>query len=353
MGAWMNQIHAIAARKKPCVLVTVAVVKGSTPREAGAKMLVTTEGIVGSIGGGHLELKAIDEARALFEGEALANPFIRDFALGPSLGQCCGGFTSVLFELLGASDEAWLGTLREAAAEERPAARVVGLDDGAKAVFTSDHQSGDGIPEAIVALARAALEDVSGTRIEPAGEGSARYVIDPEIPRGFRVVLFGAGHVGTALVSTLASLPCRVTWIDSRDDFFPADLPANVTTLVSDLPAYEVDDAAPGALYLVMTHSHGIDLQICERVLKRGDFAYLGLIGSKTKRERFRRDLGAKGLPASALERITCPIGIPGISGKHPNEIAVAVAAELLQIAEAVSDQHADGAMARGSSAGP
>ncbi len=353
MGAWIDQIHEFAARKQPCVLVTVAVVKGSTPREAGAKMLVTAEGIAGSIGGGHLELKAIDEARALLEGEVPANPFVRDFALGPALGQCCGGFTSVLFEPLGASDQGWLNTLTVAADGERPAARVVGLDDGAKAAFTADQQSGDEIPEAVAALARAALEDASGTRIEPAGEGSAHYVIDPEIPRGFRVVLFGAGHVGTALVTTLANLPCRVTWIDSRDDAFPVALPDNVTTLVSDLPAYEADDAPPGALYLVMTHSHGIDLQICERVLKRGDFAYLGLIGSKTKRERFRRDLGAKGFPAASLDRITCPIGIPGISGKHPDEIAVAVAAELLQMAESASARQADGAIASGGSAGP
>ena len=353
MGAWMDQLHAIVARKQPRVLVTVAVVKGSTPREAGAKMLVTAEGIAGSIGGGHLELKAIDEARALLEGAAPANPLVRDYALGPALGQCCGGFTSVLFEPLGASDQGWLDALAGAAAEERPAVRVIGLDDGAKAAFTADQHSGDDIPGAITALARAALEDDSGTRIEPAGEGGPRYVIDPEIPRGFRVMLFGAGHVGTALVSTLASLPCRVTWIDSRDDVFPAALPDNVTALVSDLPAYEGDDAPPGALYLVMTHSHGIDLQICERVLKRGDFAYLGLIGSKTKRERFRRDLGAKGLPAASLDRITCPIGIPGISGKHPNEIAVAVAAELLQIAEAVSARQAEGVMVSGGSAGP
>lgn len=353
MGAWTDQLQAIAARKQPCVLVTIAVVKGSTPREAGAKMLVTAEGIAGSIGGGHLELKAIDEARALLGGEAVATPFIRDYALGPALGQCCGGFTSVLFEPLGATNEAWLDALAGAVVSERPAVRVVGLDDGAKAVFTAEQESGDVVPEAIGVRARAALKDASGTRIEPDGESGPRYVIDPEIPRGFRVVLFGAGHVGTALVSLLATLPCRVTWVDSRDDVFPADVPENVTAVVSDVPAYEADDAVPDAIYLVMTHSHGIDLQICERVLKRGDFAYLGLIGSKTKRERFRRDLGAKGLSAALLDRITCPIGIPGIAGKHPNVIAVAVAAELLQIAEALSARQNDGAMASGGSAGP
>ena len=231
--------------------------------------------------------------------------------------------------------------------------RVVGLDDGAKAVVTADRRSGSEIPEAIFALARAALEDGSGTRVEPGGGAGGRYMIDPEIPRGFRVVLFGAGHVGTALVPLLATLPCRVTWVDSRDDAFPATVPANVTTLVSELPAYESDDAPPGALYLVMTHSHNIDLQICERVLKRGDFAYLGLIGSNTKRERFRRDLGAKGLPAALLDRIICPIGIPGISGKHPNEIALAVAAELLQVAETALARQADETMASRGSAGP
>ena len=108
MGAWLEQLHAITARKQPCVLVTLAVVKGSTPREAGTKMLVTAEGFAGSIGGGHLELKAIDEARALLECDGPASPLIRDYALGPALGQCCGGFTSVLFEPVRAADESWL-----------------------------------------------------------------------------------------------------------------------------------------------------------------------------------------------------------------------------------------------------
>jgi xanthine dehydrogenase accessory factor len=353
VGTWLEQLHVLTARKQPCVLVTLAVVKGSTPREAGAKMIVTAEGIAGSIGGGHLELKAINEARALLDGEVPANPLIRDYALGPALGQCCGGFTSVLFEPVGAADESWLSTLGEAAAAERPAVRVVGLDDSARAVVTAEAQSGDEIPEAVVALARAALDDDTSTRVAPEREGGLRYVIDPEIPRGFQVVLFGAGHVGSALVALLAALPCRVTWIDSRDDAFPDVVPANVTVLVSELPAYEVDDAPPGALYLVMTYSHSIDLKICERVLKRGDFAYLGLIGSKTKRERFRRDLGAKGLLAALLDRITCPIGVCGISGKHPNEIAVAVAAELLQVAETLSVGQTDDAMASEGSGGP
>jgi xanthine dehydrogenase accessory factor len=147
------------------------------------------------------------------------------------------------------------------------------------------------------------------------------------------VALFGAGHVGRALVRLLGDLPCRVDWIDARRAEFPQELPGTVRAVVTDAPADEVPDLAPGCDVIVMTHSHGLDLQILEAALRRPDLRYLGLIGSRTKRARFEARLAERGFTPDDLARIVCPIGVPGAGGKLPAEIAIAVAAQLLQLA--------------------
>ena len=135
-------------------------------------------------------------------------------------------------------------------------------------------------------------------------------------------MLFGAGHVGKALVRMLGELPCRITWVDSRAEQFPRDPPPNVTIECAETPQYAVDRAPARAAFLVMTHSHALDLTLCERILRRNDFAYFGLIGSATKRAKFTRRFKARGLSDDVIERMVCPIGIPELSGKHPGEIA-------------------------------
>jgi xanthine dehydrogenase accessory factor len=145
------------------------------------------------------------------------------------------------------------------------------------------------------------------------------------------VYLFGAGHVGRALAAMLGQLPCRVAWIDERKDAFPEAAPANVAMIRSDDPAAEVARAPKGAHFLVMTHSHARDQAIVEAVLRRGDFAYLGLIGSATKRARFVARLRAAGIAEAALARLVCPIGAEGIPGKEPGVIALAAAAEIMR----------------------
>lgn len=250
MTEWVETLARLAAAGQPAAVVTVVRALGSTPREPGAKMVVWGEGSSGTIGGGHLELEAIAVARRLLalDGPALE---LREFALGPSLGQCCGGATTLLFE-----------------------------------------------------------------RVAP--------------PR-WHVAVFGAGHVGKALVKLLADLPCRVTWIDGRPEAFPEALPAGVERLVLEAPQDAVADLPPGADAVVMTHSHQLDYEVVEALLRRGDLGYLGLIGSRTKRERFLRRLAERGRRPEDLARLTCPIGVAGIHGKLPAEIALAVAAELLQ----------------------
>lgn len=150
------------------------------------------------------------------------------------------------------------------------------------------------------------------------------------------VALFGAGHVGRAVATALAPLPCRILWIDSRKNEFPARLPANATSCPAEDVVARARDLQKGAFWLVMTHSHPLDLDICEVALRREGVAWLGLIGSRTKRARFASQLRARGVAAERVDRLVCPIGIAGIEGKEPPVIAAAVAAQLLIAFEAI-----------------
>ena len=184
-----------------------------------------------------------------------------------------------------------------------------------------------------LALARKVLAGAA-----PAGlavlDGAAPIEVFVDVVRvpDFSIVLFGAGHVGRAVVRVLAGLDCHVQWIDTRDDAFPAAIPDNVACVVTDAPEAEVAAAPAGAYFLVMTHSHPQDEALAERILARDDFAYFGLIGSVSKRRQFERRLEARGTPRSRLAAMTCPIGIDGISGKEPEVIAIAVVAEMLRV---------------------
>ena len=146
-----------------------------------------------------------------------------------------------------------------------------------------------------------------------------------------KLYLFGAGHVGRALVLALAPLPFDVIWIDPREGAFPSAVPSNVVTIQSENPAAEIADAPPGSFALVMTHSHGLDLEIIDAVLRSSRFAYAGLIGSATKRARFSRRLREAGVPDEKISAMICPIGIRSIKSKHPSAIAAATAVQLLE----------------------
>jgi xanthine dehydrogenase accessory factor len=335
MSDWPGILDAIDRSAGPRVLVTLVEVDGSTPRDAGAKMLVDPAGIHGTIGGGRLEQDAIDLARGVLAGRD-ATPLVRTIALGPSLGQCCGGSVVVLVEPLG--DLAWPGAVR-ACREARRACVVATVidtacgDAGRKLVCdeVGPVAGGGSGMDAEVAAACAALLRASASAPRTIAAAGRTILLEP-IPVEPPILVFGAGHVGRALVTVLGTLPRPVRWIDARLDAFPAALPANVLAETSDAPENEVDAAPPGAAYVVMTHSHALDLAIVERVLRRADFAYLGLIGSRTKRRRFDRRLALRGLVPDAVARLRCPIGLDGVGGKHPGEIAVAVAAELLAV---------------------
>jgi xanthine dehydrogenase accessory factor len=273
----------LADQGSPALVVRVNAVKGSTPRETDARMLVRADAVSGTIGGGHLEWQAIDLARkALAEAASQATAgkplaaWRQTFALGPTLGQCCGGVVELAFDpLTEAALQAW--TL--------PAPR-------------------------------------------------------------FHLELHGAGHVGQAIVRLLADIDCTVRWIDERADTTEtcgadapglpsheaiAALPPHITFVSTEQAEDEVADAPAHAHHLVLTHRHDLDLRIIHAVLRRGDFAFAGLIGSQTKRAKFLHRLEAMGVSDDAIARLTCPIGLPDLPGKEPAVIAVSVVAQLLQ----------------------
>lgn len=322
------------------VLVTIAGATGSTPRAAGTKMLVTASRIHGTIGGGHLEYKAMAVAREMLGS---AGHRVERFPLGPALGQCCGGHATLLFEAVPQAEawDAWRGAVLALEALDEPGVLVTaGETEGPsrKLLVTAAGAFGGlgprDVDDRAIQRARTMLR-AGGEAFELSENLSKTMLFETIFPDDFNVVVFGAGHVGRAVVAVLAGLPCRITWIDEREDAFPTELPGNVATEVSAAPEQDVAAAPAGGFFLVVTHSHQLDLRLCERILRRGDFRYLGLIGSATKRARFEKRLAARGLPAETVARLTCPIGIPGISGKHPAEIAVAVAAEILRCREA------------------
>ena len=325
--SWLDQARRAIAAGEPAVLVTVVAVQGSAPREPGARMLVQGDRVAESIGGGHLEFAAIAAART-----AQLRPRSETIALGPELGQCCGGKVRLLFEPLAAGDLGWLTTLSQLE-DAAILVRRVG-PAGMPMLLGPDMIGSAALPAEIRQQARDFAEGTERIALVERAAGEA-WLFERPPPAADRLQLFGAGHVGAALVQALAALPFRVEWIDGRAGLFPATLPATVRTS-SAAPADAVAAACAGDFFVVMTHSHPLDLEICERVLRRGDFGFLGLIGSETKRARFVSRLRARGLPPDLVQRLTCPIGIPEIGGKHPAVIAIAVAAQLVALSEAV-----------------
>jgi xanthine dehydrogenase accessory factor len=248
------------------VLVTVHSTRGSAPREVGAWMAVFDGTTLGTVGGGHLEFDAISHARLLLKGDA-GEPLVR-YALGPSLGQCCGGEVVLHFEKVDAAD--------------------------------------------VARLAR----QLAGVRAP--------------------VALVGGGHVGRAVVQVMLTLPVELRWIDSRDEIFPLELANQVRCEHSDPVQAAVADLVPQSRVLIMSFSHAEDLDVVAACLTRqrqaGDLPYIGLIGSKTKWASFRQRLQMRGFNDAELAHVTCPIGVPGIADKRPEVIAVAVAAQILQV---------------------
>lgn len=339
-----------------CVLVTIVQSKGSAPREAGTTMLVLTDDCVGTIGGGHLELKVIEESRAMLARDRVAGKFKIDSAsrvlripLGASLGQCCGGYVVIVLERFSLSGMPWVDNLMQYRRDAKPAVSIIDI-------ATADTETVSAQPLKLIVSMQHSIGTLGSPGRDSQAIRTARSILAAGNPHGaslqdslfynvlntgrHHLLLFGAGHVGQAVIKVLQALPYRIDWIDSRETFLEnRALPSHVRAVVSDEPELAVDHAPGNSRLLIMTHSHQLDFAICERALKRADIVYCGLIGSATKRARFVNRLKARGLRAEALSRLICPIGIREVSGKHPAEIAIAVAAQLLQLDTAQQPQ--------------
>ena len=310
MRAFRRLVDAIEAEGS-AALVTLARVEGSSPREAGTRMVVRPSGgFHGTVGGGALEFAALEAANeALRRGRGPA--LRRSVALGPELGQCCGGRVEWRVETFDMRDLDDLSALAIA-------------EGGALATLSARLQHdgrvqrtlGSGVSERrLVRLAEENWTEPLGVLVRT-------------------VYLFGAGHVGRALALALAPLPFAVRWIDPRRDAFPTHAPANVTLIHAPEPAAELMSAPDNALVVVLTHSHALDLEIVAEALRVERFGYVGLIGSATKRARFLSQMRAASLTEVQLARLVCPIGVPGLESKDPAVIAVSTAAQLLIVSE-------------------
>jgi xanthine dehydrogenase accessory factor len=335
MKLWINALAENIAQATPVILVTVAKVAGSAPREPGAKMLVTPVLSHDTIGGGHLEMRAIEIAHEMLAmpRETLASERrLERFSLGPGLGQCCGGAVHLAFERIDQQSHAVINCLNHRRQNKQDSWRFVALDSSlAPALYDTNghHLTGANLPMQLIShidnhIQCQIIQDDTGQR----------WLLDACLAYRPQLLLFGAGHVGAAIVRTLGELPCHVTWVDEREDMFPSILPSNVNIEATDTPEALIASAPTRSSFLVLTHSHALDQILAEHILRRDDFTWFGLIGSQTKRMQFEHRLCERGINAQALMRMVCPIGIPGIRGKEPAIIATSVAAQLLQVWE-------------------
>jgi len=308
-NSWLGKVLSELADGRDIVLVTVTATKGSSPRNVGARMLITADEIWQTIGGGAVEFDIMARARKMLaNGDNGWERQHLTFALGPDMGQCCGGQMSILLEKFGNKQESDLRALSAAVT--------------CKTILSHPLDSGPPL----------SVETISGM---PAFSA-------PVTPTFTPLFIYGAGHVSRALLPRLDGLGFEIFLVDIDDDRYPADLGDKAKKLLARAPEAIASHAPLGAWHLVMTHSHSLDEAICLELLTNGRFSYLGLIGSKSKRARFIKRLFAAGVPKSMLDFLTCPIGIDEITGKSPSYVALSIAAQLAiwQLAE---EDHNDG----------
>ncbi len=344
MQHWIERLLTQLQHEAVLIRVVVAQTRGSTPRESGADMLVGETHTQGTIGGGQLELRSIEIARhMLLKGAPCART--ARFPLGQKLGQCCGGSVVVWFERYEQSDELLLAQGLKLFQSGQPCLKTSILQSQNhlehrfherenlprlppslspalhSAVLTSISQNPTSLP-ALAQWWRSEDEEILIERLDT-----------PKQP----LWIFGAGHVGKALIGILSELPFQITWIDSRRDQCVDNELCNVKLQWASDPDQQVCQAPPGTFFIVMTHSHELDFKICHQILLQPDFGWAGLIGSETKAACFNLRLAREEVPADTINRLTCPIGVSGIDSKIPEVIAVSVAAQLLQIEQSQS----------------
>ncbi|TYO89498.1 xanthine dehydrogenase accessory protein XdhC [Oceanicella actignis] len=322
-GLDIDALRAAVAAHGRVTRVVVAQTRGSTPREAGAQMLVWADGFAGTIGGGALEFAALAEARRRL-GSGRSG--LESHALGPALGQCCGGAATLAYEVV---DADVLSRLEALADEARARAGRTGGRPALARPLGGVGRAADAPAAIRAALAAAARARGAGAAPGPVcAPADPPWLFEPLAEAPTPLFLYGAGHVGRALARVLQDLPFALTWIDSARERFPDPAPAHARVLIAPDPADAVDLAPPQAVHVAMTCSHALDLEICHRALRRG-CVRLAVIGSRTKAARFRARLRALGHDEAQVAAMACPIGDPAL-GKAPAQVAVAIAADLL-----------------------
>jgi xanthine dehydrogenase accessory factor len=296
----LEALRDAVARHGRVARIVVAETRGSVPREVGAAMLVWADGDgfaqSGTIGGGALEYQAAEAA--------LSHEGLRHVPLGPGLGQCCGGAVTLLTEVF----------------------TVHNLPD-AEAVYARAVSSGDVEPLAVARL----LDRARAQGAAPEPQLLQGWMIEPVLHARRPLWIWGAGHVGRALVETLAPLAdVAITWIDTGVERYPETVPDGVTALPARHPERLMRHAPKEAAHIILTFSHALDLDLCHAALAHG-FGFCGLIGSDTKWARFRSRLKTLGHTDAQISTICCPIGQKAL-GKHPQAIAIGVAAQILSL---------------------
>jgi xanthine dehydrogenase accessory factor len=320
---WPAAALQLLERESAVVRVVIAQARGSVPRDAGVCMLVSERGLLGTIGGGQLEWQAVAAARALLD-PAREAACLQHFTLATDLGQCCGGVVDVWLERY---TQQTLPALRRAQAASERCAALWRSQLSAGRIRHEVLIDGGSLPEAGVLLRAARARAVPHLSVASDGQVSLLERLDEILPA---LWIYGAGHVGQALARIASELPVRLTWIDPRRELLPRALPEAVTALHVADPAQTVAAAPAGTYFVVLTHSHSLDYQLCRDILRRADQAWLGVIGSKSKAARFRSRLMREGFSAAAVAQVVCPMGLAGIQSKWPAAIAVSVATQLL-----------------------
>lgn len=318
---------ALLQSSDPVMLVSVAAIRGSTPREAGAFMLISEADIAGTVGGGNLEHQVTVRAREILILDRDFGAELVPFPLGPGLGQCCGGSVEIAFHLLDPMQKHQLATAilnTQSPAGAGHGDWIMLPMGGSRNIETASTQDADAL-DRLFAGGRGGLCDLAGQ------QKLCLRLDDGATP----LWLFGAGHVGQAIVQALAPLSFDIHLIDSRDEYLTLQETPKLHLHQSDRPEDEVGDMPSGAFALILTHSHAQDFDICRGALMRDDLGFVGMIGSQTKRARFVRRLKDRELGDTEIGRLTCPIGIQGITGKQPAIIAASVAVQLLSVREA------------------
>ena len=335
----MTDLFGQTDRACPFVRLVLVQTDGSTPRELGAAMCVDRNQSVGTIGGGQLEYEAMAHARRMLERDG-APEWLRDlrsWPLGPALGQCCGGAVRVLFERYGEKEIETCATIDPAV--EGGAIVVHPSVSGDPLLVCSNRRGARELPLSVAGLVTDMLSGAQ--KREPRltqPRGGTSYFIEPVAAPPTPLFIYGAGHVGQAIVKIVSDLAFDIHWVDTHAERFAGQPGDNVHQIVARDPAIIAAAAPSDAFHIVLTYSHTIDFAICHTLLTKPLFGFLGLIGSHTKRARFLKRLRQAGVSEAALLRLSCPIGIGALQGKAPPTIAVSIAAQLIEQLEQKAD---------------